>query len=82
MCVDNYVHFFMYLVCVQDRDCFTLIRPVDDESKLQIIDTLPDTAVRPQFRQQMASLRMKIVDDVRILLKYCSGLPCAHAQTG
>ena len=33
----------------RERDCFTLIRPVDDESKLQKMAKLQDHELRPQF---------------------------------
>ena len=33
----------------RDRDCFTLVRPVDDESKLQDMSKLKDSEIRPRF---------------------------------
>ena len=33
-----------------DRDCCMLVRPVNDESLLVQLDTLPQTALRPEFR--------------------------------
>lgn len=36
-------HFF------KDRDCFTLVRPVETESQLQTLFALPDQELRPQF---------------------------------
>ena len=33
----------------KDRDCFLLIRPVDDEAKLQNMAKLKDTELRPKF---------------------------------
>lgn len=33
----------------KDRDCFLLIRPVDDEKKLQNMSTLKDSELRPKF---------------------------------
>lgn len=34
-----------------DRDCFTLVRPVNDEDKLARLDTLPSADMRPEFRR-------------------------------
>lgn len=33
-----------------DRDCFTLVRPVNDEDKLAQLDSLPPAEMRPEFR--------------------------------
>lgn len=33
----------------KDRDCFMLIRPVDDEKKLQNMSQVKDTDIRPRF---------------------------------
>lgn len=49
----------------KDRDCSTLVRPVDDEGKLQLIDSLTDDELRPEFRRQMAELRERITSEVR-----------------
>lgn len=34
-------HFF------RERDCFTLVTPVESESDLQQLNTLPNSALRP-----------------------------------
>lgn len=34
-----------------DRDCFGLVRPMSDEQQLAKMDTLPFTALRPEFRK-------------------------------
>ena len=34
----------------QERDCFTLIRPVDDEAKLQNMSKVKEEDLRPKFR--------------------------------
>lgn len=44
-----------------DRDCFTLIRPCTDEAQLQNLDTLPNKQLRPEFLEQAAVLRGKIL---------------------
>jgi hypothetical protein len=36
-------HFF------KDRDCMTLVRPVEDERQLQNLSSLPSAALRPEF---------------------------------
>lgn len=33
-----------------DRDCFTLVRPVNDEDQLARLDALPQSEMRPEFR--------------------------------
>eukprot|EP00762_Andalucia_godoyi_P004574 ANDGO_05088.mRNA.1 GBP4 protein len=47
-------HFFV------DRDCFTLKRPVTDESKLQRISSLPLTELRPEYLEQLVELKERI----------------------
>lgn len=44
-----------------DRDCFTLVRPCTDEGQLQNLDTLPNKQLRPEFLEQAAQLRAKIL---------------------
>jgi hypothetical protein len=39
-----------------DRDCFTLVRPVNDEDALARLDALSTSQLRPEFRQGLASL--------------------------
>jgi hypothetical protein len=34
-----------------DRDCFTLVRPMNDEVALTRMDTLPRDQLRPEFQQ-------------------------------
>lgn len=52
-------HFF------KDRDCFTLVRPVETESQLQTLFALPDQDLRPQFMEQAGCLRSKILKKVK-----------------
>lgn len=33
----------------RERDCFTLVRPVDDEAKLQNMSKVRDSELRPKF---------------------------------
>ncbi|KAG9411390.1 hypothetical protein AC1031_017030 [Aphanomyces cochlioides] len=44
----------------KDRDCFTLVRPVYDESMLQQVDAIPITELRPEFQEQLAKLKSSI----------------------
>lgn len=39
-----------------DRDCFTLVRPVNEEDLLARLDSLPHTALRPEFKRDLAAL--------------------------
>lgn len=49
----------------KDRDCFTLIRPVNDESALRNIDKLPYEKLRPGFREQLESMMDRIFGSMR-----------------
>ena len=48
-----------------DRDCFTLVRPVEQEKQLQSLQSMPDAQLRPEFVEQMTLLRGKIFKKVR-----------------
>ena len=52
-------HFF------KDRDCFTLVRPVETEEHLQSLLYLPDSSFRTEFLDQASALRHKILKKVR-----------------
>lgn len=43
-----------------ERDCFTMVRPVENESDLQKLQSLPDENFRPEFREQVENLRNRI----------------------
>jgi hypothetical protein len=49
----------------KERDCYTLIRPINDEKKLRNIDKLPVKELRPEFVLQMETLVSKIFNMVR-----------------
>jgi hypothetical protein len=49
-------HFF------PERDCFTMVRPVTDESLLQRLSSTPSEKLRPEFREQMVALRKLILN--------------------
>jgi len=44
----------------KDRDCFTMVRPVENELDLQKLQSLPDDAFRPEFQHQVENLRSRI----------------------
>lgn len=50
----------MLLAFFPNRDCVTLKRPVEDEGKLQQLDTADWSEFRPEFVSQMKELRKKI----------------------
>ena len=39
-----------------DRDCFALVRPVNEEDQLAQLDALPPEVLRPEFRRGLAEL--------------------------
>lgn len=48
-----------------ERDCYTMVRPCTDEAQLQLLDTLPDEQLRPEFLEQAAQLRARIVAEAQ-----------------
>jgi len=44
----------------KDRDCFTMVRPTENEKDLQSLQKMSDAELRPEFLEQMASLRQRI----------------------
>lgn len=52
-------HFFV------DRDCYTLVRPCENEKDLQNLNKLPDEFIRKEFLAQAKSLRSKIFKKVK-----------------
>ncbi|CAG9318600.1 unnamed protein product [Blepharisma stoltei] len=53
-------HFF------RDRDCFTLVRPSEDERVLQELDKVPDSALRPEFVREKQNLKKLIYRRVKV----------------
>ena len=47
-----------------DRDCFTLVRPVNEEDALARLDTLPPGAMRPEFQKGLTALTTLIFNKV------------------
>ncbi|CAI2378647.1 unnamed protein product [Moneuplotes crassus] len=52
-------HFFT------DRDCATLVRPTEEETDLQALQSLPDDILRPEFVDAAKKLRSKIFKKVK-----------------
>ncbi|CDW83719.1 guanylate-binding n-terminal domain containing protein [Stylonychia lemnae] len=52
-------HFF------KDRDCQTLVRPIEEEQKLQTLNTLKNSDLRAEFVEQINNLRSKIFKKVK-----------------
>lgn len=49
-----------------DRDCFCLKRPVVDETKLQRINSLPLSELRPEYMEQVMDLKDRIFSKVEV----------------
>ena len=45
----------------QTRDCVTMVRPVEDESLLQSLDSVAVDQLRPEFASAMRALRSRIL---------------------
>ena len=50
----------------KDRDCFVMVRPLTNENQLQNLEELPPEKLRPEFLEQIVSLRKKIFSRVKI----------------
>ena len=62
----------------KDRDCFLLIRPVDDENKLQNMSKVKDSELRPKFIDFIGQLRTKLLGNMK--KKMFKGKPCSPAM--
>ena len=49
----------------RDRDCFTMVRPTEDERDLQKLQEMQNERMRPEFLAQMEALRAKIFKRVK-----------------
>jgi hypothetical protein len=49
----------------KDRDCFTMIRPLVDEMKLQNLDKMDYDELRPEFVQQAMNFRKRIITSIK-----------------
>ncbi|KAJ1479235.1 hypothetical protein T484DRAFT_1814983, partial [Baffinella frigidus] len=61
-------HFF------PERDCFTMVRPVTDESLLQKLSETPSEKLRPEFREQMTQLKANIMGAAHPKMMHGTGL--------
>jgi hypothetical protein len=48
-----------------ERDCFALVRPVEDEKDLQNLQSLDDSQIRQEFQEQAETLRNKVSKKVK-----------------
>lgn len=49
----------------RQRECATLVRPVDDEADLQRLDTLPFEDLRPVFQDEMNAVRARVLNHIK-----------------
>ena len=56
-----------------DRDCCTLVRPVTNEEDLQRLDSIGMEDLRPEFVEQLLSLRKKVLHSMKV--KEINGQP-------
>lgn len=60
----------------KDRDCYTMVRPTEEEKDLQTLQKMDDDKLRPEFIEQMTALRSRIFKRVKPKLlngKYITG---------
>ena len=50
----------------RDRDCFTMVRPLVDENKLQDLDAIPFEELRPDFIEQVIQFRKRVTQGLKI----------------
>ena len=48
-----------------DRDCFTIVRPTEEEKDLQMLQNIKDERLRTEFVDQMVALRTRIFKRVK-----------------
>ena len=49
----------------KDRDCYTMVRPTEEEKDLQTLQNMQDERLRPEFLDQMINLRSRIFKRVK-----------------
>mmetsp|Transcript_4879 Transcript_4879/g.9126 ORF Transcript_4879/g.9126 Transcript_4879/m.9126 type:complete len:437 (+) Transcript_4879:1130-2440(+) len=49
----------------KDRDCFTLIRPLNNEKQLREINAIPYDSLRPKFREQIEKFVNKTIRTIK-----------------
>jgi len=50
----------------KDRDCFTMVRPMLKEKDLQNLENSGPDRLRPEFLEQILTLRKKIINRVKV----------------
>lgn len=55
----------MIKVFFKDRDCFTLVRPVENEIDLQNLQSIEQDRFRPEFAEQISNLRGRILKKIK-----------------
>lgn len=48
----------------RNRTCFSLVRPLEDEEKLQKLNEQEFTSLRPEFQNQVLLLRKMVYNDM------------------
>lgn len=49
----------------RDRDCHTLVRPIEDEKGLQRLNEMSKSELRQEFNEQIEYLRVKVFNKAR-----------------
>lgn len=49
----------------RDRDCVTMVRPVEDEKDLQNMNNLVENNIRSKFLDDISNIRSKILKKVK-----------------
>lgn len=62
----------------RDRDCFTLVRPTQNDNDLQHLNTVPEYSLRPEF--VAATKKLKALISERVRPKSFRNKPCSPAQ--
>lgn len=47
----------------RQRECFTFVRPADEEEQLQNLNSIPFTKLRPEFQEQFKLFKEKIIKE-------------------
>ena len=72
-----------------ERDCFTLIRPINEESKIAHIEEMEYSSLRPEFtsacdnlmKQILSRVRVKIIDGIPLTANMFMGLALEYIQS-
>jgi hypothetical protein len=49
----------------QERDCFALVRPTEEERDLQNLSSVDDSKLRPEFVALVGSLKKRLSENVK-----------------